>query len=374
MEKTVRKELTTKLARPHRMSTRQTDVFLSKYIEFATDLEATCPELTKEIKAAVALPENEKKEKFRSQVLPFCSPTRNPTDCPNTVLPGVSVSKEIWESLSEKSQQAVQEYLTILSFCLLMETSTSAMDISGAGEGFSADWAKSMMDDMKEKMKAVDFSGFTEKFTKIFGGAMGKDASGASPFPQIPEKFMKGQIAKLAEEIVKEFNIEDFGIDPKVMESAGADPSKALQMIMDIFMKNPGAFQGTIMKLTKKLQQKIQSGALRPQELVAEAEELMKTFSENPQFVELMESFRSMFGMEGHEEELKSSGQDGSARLSIVKARLKKKLEAKKAASASSASSSSSNAAGGGGSLQNISDEFPSAFPIAPKKKNAGKR
>lgn len=361
------------MARPHRMSTRQTDVFLSKYIEFASDLEATCPELSKEIKAAVALSDNEKKERFRVQVLPFCSPTRNPTECPNTVLPGVSVSKEIWESLSEKSQHAVQEYLTILSFCLLMETSTSATDLSGS---FSAEWAKSMMDDMKEKMKAVDFSGFTEKFTKIFG-AFGKDVSGASPFPQIPEKFMKGQIARLAEEIVKEFKIEDFGIDPKAMEAAGSDPSKALQMIMDIFMKNPQAFQGTIMKLTKKLQQKIQSGALRPQELVAEAEELMKTFSENPQFVELMESFRSMFGMEGHEDEMKAAGQEGSARLSMVRARLKKKLEAKKAAASATAatSSSSSNAAaGGGGSMSHISDEYPSPLPSAPKKKNAGKR
>ncbi len=358
------------LARPHRMSTRQEDVFLSKYIEFATDLEATCPELSSSIKAAVALPDEEKKGKFRTLVLPFCSPTRNPKDCPTVVLPGVSMTKEIWDSLSEKSQAAVQEYLTILSFCVLMETSTSAADISG---GFSAEWAKSMMDDMKEKMKAVDFTGFAEKFTKIFGSTMGKDASGASPFPQIPEKFLKGQLGKFLDEIVKEFKIEDFGIDPKVIEAAGTDPSKALQIVMDVFMKNPGNFQAVILKLTKKLQQKVQSGALRPQEMVAEAEELMKTFSENPQFVELMESFRSMFGMEGHEEEMKSAGQDGSARLSLVKARLRKKLEARKAASASS-----SNAAGGGsffgGSRSHETDEYPSPLPSAPKKKkDAGK-
>lgn len=363
------------------MSSSEVDVFVTKYDEFCDDLIGTFPELADGITKAKALSVEEKKRLFRTDVLPSCSPTRNPTSCPGAVLPGVSIPAAIWETLSEKSQQAIQEYLTVLSFCILMETSTSAMDLSGAGAGFTETWAKKMMDDMKDKMKSVDFSGFTEKFTKLFGSAAG---GGAGAFPQIPEKFMKGQIARLAEEIVKEFNVEDFGIDPKVMEAAGSDPSKALQMVMDVFMKNPGAFQGTIMKLTKKLQQKIQSGSLRPQELVAEAEELMKTFSENPQFVELMESFRSAFGMEGHEDDLKASGRDGSARLSIVQQRLRKKLEARKAAaSASPASNSrtgsssnhSSNAAAGGGSAAASTDDYPSPLPSTKKGKGgAGKR
>lgn len=350
------------------MSTREVDVFLTKYDEFCVDLLATVPELATEINTAKALTTEEKKGLFRAHVLPSCSPTRNPLTCPPFVLPGVAIPAAIWESFSEKSKHAVQEYLTVLSFCILMETSHSATDLSGAGAGFTESWAKSMMDEMKEKMKSVDFSGFTDKFTKIFGSM--KDVSGgAFKGPQIPEKFLKGQIARLAEEIVKEFNIEDFGIDPKVLEEAGSDPSKALQIVMDVFMKNPGAFQGTILKLTKKLQQKIQSGALRPQELVAEAEELMKTFSENPQFVELMESFRSAFGMEGHEDDMRAAGQDGSARLSLVKARLKKKLEAKKAAA--SASTTGGAAAGGGAAAASSSNAVggSGASPMGKKSK-----
>ena len=65
---------------------------------------------------------------------------------------------------------------------------------------------------------------------------------------------------------------------------------------------------------------------------MAEAEELMKTFSENPQFVEMMEGFRQAFGMEGHEDDLRAAGRDGSARLSLVQQRLRKKLDAKKKA------------------------------------------
>jgi hypothetical protein len=191
-------------------------------------------------------------------------------------------------------------------------------------EGWTSEWASKMMDDMKSKMKDVDFSGFADKFAKLFG------ADGKS-MPQIPEKYLKGQIAKLAEEIVNEFRISDFGIDPAALESAGNDPTKALSMIMEVFMKNPQSFQGVIAKIGNRLKQKVESGSLRPQELVAEAEELMKTFSENPQFVDMMETFRQMFGApDDLAEQQRSAGRDGNARLSIVQARLRKKLEAKK--------------------------------------------
>jgi hypothetical protein len=220
----------------------------------------------------------------------------------------------VWASLSDKSKHAIQEYLTLLSFCLMMQGNTKQ-------DGWTSEWATKMMEEMKEKMKDVDFSGFAKKISSLFDGTM----------PSLPEKFLKGQIARLAEEIVKEFRVEEFGIDPKALEAAGNDPTKALSMIMDVFMKNPQAFQGTIMKITKRLQQKVESGALRPQELVAEAEELMKTFSENPQFVQMMESFREMFGQtDDLAEQQRSAGRDGNARLSIVQARLRKKLEQKK--------------------------------------------
>lgn len=294
------------------------DVFMTKYDEFARDLLGACPELTPLVQAALALSSEQRRLQFKEQVLSSCSPSRDNKVSPSFVLPGVPMPQELWAVLSDKSKTAIQEYLTILSFTYLMDS--AAPDLSG--NGFSADWAKTMMDEMKTKMAGVDFAGLSEKISKLFG-------SGADGIPQLPEKFLKGQIAKLAEEIVKEFRVEDFGLDPAALEAAGNDPTKALNMIMEVFLKNPQAMQGTIQKLTKKLQQKVQSGSLRPQELVAEAEELMKTFSENPQFVELMESFRQTFGFEDTEM-ARSVGRDGDNRLSIARSRLRKKLEAKK--------------------------------------------
>ena len=295
------------------------DIFQGQYTEFCNDLVGACPELSVDIGMARALSPKERKEKFREEVLASCSPTRNATECPGIVLPGVCIEEDVWTSLSTTSQKAIQEYMTILSFSLLMEDGVSG-DMKN---GWTAEWAKKMMEDMKNKVNTMDFSKMSEKFAKLFG-------AGDKGFPQIPEKFLKGQIAKLAEDIVRELKIEDFGIDPAEMEAAGHDPSKAIAMMMNVFTNNPQIFQGTIAKLTKKLQQKVQSGALRPHELVAEAEELMKTFSENPEFVEMMETFRQSFGFEDMEK-ARSVGREGEARLNLVRSRLRKKLEAKKA-------------------------------------------
>jgi antitoxin component HigA of HigAB toxin-antitoxin module len=300
------------------------DVFQKKYDEFARDLQGACPELAEKIAAAVALNPEQRRLRFKAEVLGSCSPSRAQDTAPACVLPGVPMPQAVWEVLSTRSKKAIQEYMTILSFSFLLDA-----DFEGGSKPpeWTADFATKMMHDMKEKMKGLDFGDLAEKISKMFGSA----AEGGG-IPSLPEKFMKGQIAKLAEEIVKEFNLEDLGIDPKVMEAAGNDPTKALQIIMDVFMKNPVAIQNTMKKLAKKLGAKIQSGALRPQELVAEAEELMKTFSENPQFVSMMESFRQSFGAAEEDLEKATGSANESSRLSIVRQRLQKKLAAKKAA------------------------------------------
>ena len=303
-------------------------IFDSKFVEFAKDLKASCPELEDQINAALTLSSEERMSEFKKQVLVDCSPKRNADLCPSFVLPGVKMTDEIWNSLSSASKKAIQEYMTLLSFVFLIDSGSSG-DVNGPD--WTSEWAKTMMDDMKDKMKNVDFAGISEKIASLFGAA-GAGMPGMpglpSGFPQLPEKFLKGQIAKLAEDIVKELKVEDFGIDPAVMESAGNDPTKALGLIMEALRKNPMALKTTIERLTKKIQNKIQSGALRPSELVAEAEELMKTFSENPQFVTLMESFRQSFGAFDPEMSRKTN-REAENRLNIVRERLRKKLAAK---------------------------------------------
>jgi hypothetical protein len=300
------------------MSTPSTDLFNTKYEEFATKLKEIFPELAPLIGAALILPAELRKSQFKDLILPSCSPSRNTNRCPGGLLPGVVLSKKAWEELSDNSKKAIQEYLTVLSFTFLLENGTSG-DLPS--NGWTSEWAEKMMGEMKEKMEAFDFTGISEKIAEIFGSEGG--------FPKLPEKFLKGQIARLAEDIVKEFDIKEFGLDPAAMDAASSDPSKALKMITDVFMRNPAALQGIIKKLTAKIQKKIQSGALKPQELVAEAEELMKTFSENPQFVSLMESFLKSFGSVAGGKADHPNDRNSSSRMDIVKERMRKKLEQK---------------------------------------------
>ena len=94
---------------------------------------------------------------------------------------------------------------------------------------------------------------------------------------------------------------------------------------------NPKMIQSAMARIAKRLQEKVQRGELRPQELIAEAESLMQEFQSHPAFVDLMSSFKTMFGGGGTPDDDIMPNTGESARLSAVRARLRKKLEAKKA-------------------------------------------
>ena len=284
--------------------------FVTKYNEFCSDLENVCPELTTQIAQARAIPDDQKLEIYNAQVFKL----RTSDKSTHAVLPFVTIPDDIWSSLSEKSQKAIGEYNSILDLCVVYTT--------GDTEGVSQAWVDSIMREWRTRMDKVDFTTMSSRFFELFGqrgGAM----------PPLPERFLKGQMAKLAEELVKEFNPEDFGFTPADIETCEKDPTRAFEILMEVSTRNPILIQGALEKIGKKLQQKVVSGQFKPQELAKEAEELMKEFESNPAFVEILEGFRSAFNFEDPEMARKA-GQDGSGRLAIIKQRLKKKLEAKK--------------------------------------------
>jgi hypothetical protein len=134
--------------------------------------------------------------------------------------------------------------------------------------------------------------------------------------------------------------------------------------LLQVFTKNPAIIQSTIKKIGKRLQQKIQSGAIRPNEIAKEAEELMKEFAGNADMVGMMDSFKSAFGFEDMDI-ARAAGKEGSARLNIVKERLRKKMEEKKAATATPVSSTSA----GGNTVVSPSEAEAIAAAFASNKK-----
>jgi hypothetical protein len=152
-----------------------------------------------------------------------------------------------------------------------------------------------------------------------------------SALPPLPEKFLKGKLAKLAEDIVREFKPEDFGLRPEDLAEVERDPTRAFEILMKASASKPDLLQKAMTRVGKKLQDKIQKGQLRPEELAAEAEELMNEFQSHPAFAEMMKAFKSAFSFDDPDA-ARAAGRDNQARLSIVQKRLRAKLAAKKAA------------------------------------------
>jgi len=328
--------------------TPDTSVFQQKYNEFVEDLLGALPEYTPQIQFAKSLDDATRLSRFRDEVKvvdTFCS--EDFIKNPGRILPDVDIEDDVWSALSENTKKAIWEHVRILSICCFMEA------------GFKDDAKPSWMDDamneamneMKKKFEGVDFQEMIKKFMKFFkpeksdkNAGDADDADDAddekkgSPFdklfengfPKLPEKFLKGHLAKLAQEIVKDITPEDLGISPEMVAECEKDTSRAFNLLFSTFTNNPAVIQKTIGKIGKRLQQKIQSGAIRPQEIALEAEELMKEFSENTNFVEMMDGIKKAFGFEDMGMARKS-GKEGSARLSMARERLRKKLDKKRA-------------------------------------------
>jgi hypothetical protein len=302
-------------------------VFFEKYNQFAENLLNVFPELEKNIHTTISLSDTDKLNKFKTEVLPLSgNPNRNQTECPNIVLPGVIITNELWVSISDNSKKAIQDYISLLSFCCVIESGDST---------WNKEHMDKFLDTWKEKLSSIDFGSLVDKFASMFGM---NDSSGSSPgsffglsggMPKLPERFLKGQIAKLAEELVKDFKPEDFGFTPEEIQTLEKEPGKAFEIMMKIYTTKPDIIQKSIHKIANRLKDKVMKGQIRPDEIAREAKELMEEFSENPAFVEIMENFKDMFGFEDMDLARKA-GREGSARLAIVRDRLKKKLDAKK--------------------------------------------
>jgi hypothetical protein len=297
------------------------DTFQSKYEEFARELAATFPELEGAVKAALAIEKADRPTVYTARVLKVKKglPSSTTEKAPGQVLPGVEVTQELWDQVSDTTKKAVLEYVSILSLCVAFQ--------DGLAGSFSKEWIDKMMKDAQESMNKLDFESISQTFFKAFGG----DGPNGTKMPPLPERFLKGKLAKLAEDLVREFKPEDFGLSAEEMAACESNPQRAFEILMKASMGNPQTIQRAMMRVAKKLQEKVNLGQLKPQELAAEAEELMKEFESHPAFVELMKTFRGAFGADDMEM-ARAQGRENEGRLAAIQQRLRKKTEAKKAA------------------------------------------
>lgn len=367
--------------------------FDSTFSQFVDDLKGTFPEFSAALTHAASLPDH--KDRFVST---WRTHTSDVAACNASIfdgsgieiVPGFVMTRALWNELSESTHAVIWKYLSSL---LLLAAASGSKDESGGFwdlSGFNADM-ETMMKMLSEGGADGETGGLGESMKDIFsklssmasmfgglgsmGGIKAEDLSGAASKFKIPERLFKGHIARIAEELVKEFKPEDFGISPDMLESD--DPARVFNYLQEVFTKKPELMMSAAQKIAKKIQVKFQRGEIKREEIIREAEELMKEFSENTAFSELFGSLGEM--LKGSEKE---SGNEGSARRREVQERLRRKA-AEKAAQKSAGLGSATNvlvtseaearAAAAAAALLSEEDAATKKRSIAPAKRGGKK-
>lgn len=337
--------------------------FHTTYAQFVDELKSTFPEYSAPLE--LASKQENAKEIF------LASWKDNTTHVANQdasifkgngveLVPGLFMTDKLWSELSEGTQHAIWKYLSTL---LLLAAGDGKEGLMWDLSGFAADMEK-MMEMLKtgEGDGAMsDLFGNLKKMAETFGM---KDLGDAAKNFKIPEKLYKGHIAKIAEELVREFKPEDFGITPEMLTAS--DPAQIFAFLQDILTKKPDLVMVSAQKIAKKIQQKFERGEIRREDIIREAEELMEEFQEN-------EMFSSLFGSLGDmlKQSEKASGNEGSSRRREVQERLRKKAAEKEARKASNTvvpnSSSAAAAAAAEAAAALLAEEAASASAKAKK-------
>lgn len=297
--------------------------FNSTYLQFIDDLKGTFPEYVAALSLAAALPDVESRfvEIWRTRAEAVAAKNGSVFDGAGIeLIPGFVMTSALWAELSSTTHNAIWKYLSTLLLLAASHGTETLWDISGFQTSM-----EEMMRGLKEGGGEGVFSSMfaeLEKMAESFG-IKGADLSGAAAGPfgagfKMPEKLFKGHIARIVEELVKEFKPEDFGITEEMMSAK--DPKAIFTNLQEIFTKKPELLMSAGKKIATKLQAKFASGAIKREEIISEVEELMKEFSDNEQFSDLFGSLGEMLKSSD-----RATGNEHSARLRETRERMRKK-------------------------------------------------
>lgn len=314
---------------------------------FCDELKQTFPELATPIaRVATASPvQFWKMWRANLDILVDCDAAALFSERKGLVMGVVQLTPALWSEISDKTREAIWRYLRTLVLEAAMESNLEnietadmqkLIDIMNAERSDPASILEDSMNHLQpmlERMKGIigsGFSGFSDissAFAGAFAGAFA-DLSGMS-LPEIPERLRTGRIAKLAEEMAKQFDPSDFGIDPAMF--AGDNVEKILAGLVEMYQRDPTKLMAGAQRIAEKIKKQILGGSLNREELVAEAQEFMTLFKEHPMFKEVLSKVEGVMGPGGLAE-MFSSGSSASApseRRRAVQERLRKKLAAR---------------------------------------------
>jgi hypothetical protein len=269
----------------------------------------------------------------------------------------VVITPSLWAEVSDSTQKAIWRYLRTLLLESYMDLSLETDDATTRlvmrilleerfeGKGAAdASGGAGVFDNITETLKPL-----LDRLRGLLRSAAGTDASGGAaaaaggaagagagfpdiPMPEIPERLRKGRIARMAEEMAKQFNPADFGIDPALLQGSMED---VLKTLAEIYQRDPTILITGAKRVADKIKRQILGGSLNRDELIAEAREFVELFKEHPLFKEAIAKFQGMVGEGGLAEMFGAVAGGGSGapseRLRAVRERLQKKQAEKEA-------------------------------------------
>jgi len=318
--------------------------FSTTLISFCDELRQTFPELAAPIARVAAATPAQFWKMWRSHldILVDCDAVALFSERKGLVIGVVQLTPALWSEISDKTQEAIWRYLRTLILEAALENNLENIETAEMQKlidimNAEASVLEETMDHLKpllERMKGLIGSGFPG-FADISSAFAGfADLSGMS-FPEIPERLRNGRIAKLAEEMAKQFNPADFGIDPALF--AGDNVEKVLTGLVEMYQRDPSKLMEGAQRIAEKIKKQILGGSLNREELVAEAQEFIAIFKDHPMFKEIMGKVEGLMGPGGLADLLGGSGLPGfggsggapSERRRAVQERLRKKLAAR---------------------------------------------
>lgn len=268
------------------------------------------------------------------------------------ILGPVALTPALWAEVSDTTHKAIWRYLRTLLLEAAMCVSLDAMDESQTAALMfilSQERLEAGGEEAEDEVKELEETATThlsplldrlESLLRGFTDSSGGDGTAAGgagasavpeiPFPEIPERLRNGRIAKLAEDMAKQFNPAEFGIDPKLLE--GDDIEEILKRLMEIYQRDPSLLISGAQRMAERIKRQIMGGSLNRDQLVAEAQEYVALFKDHPLFKEAIEKLQSFTGEGGIGSLFGGGGGSGapSERLRAVQERLRKKMEARR--------------------------------------------
>ena len=300
---------------------------------FCRELRLTFPELGPQIDRAESVTAAQFWAMWNSDMAILLQ--RNPADLfekrRGLIMGAVQMTPALWGELSVTTQGAIWKYLRTMILEVAMTMNLDSLDTTImqqlsviiteerlASGGVEADAEKTeMFDHLKPLM---------DRLKGMLGGFM--DMSGAfagATFPEIPEKLRKGKIAKLAEDMAKQIDPAEFGLDPDLLK--GDNLEDIIKRLVEMYRRDPTVLTAGAKRIADKIKAKLTGGSINREELLAEAQEFVALFKDHPLFKEAIAKFEGLVGAGGLAEMFGSpSAAAPSERRRAVQERLRKKL------------------------------------------------